>query len=207
MNTPFITIEGPIGVGKSSLTNAIGQAFSFHVLHEIVEENPFLSRFYGEMDLWAMQTELFFLANRYQQLRNVDKHHLSHGNPVVSDYHIFKNLIFSKQTLSGEELHKYLRIYDILTENMPQASLIIYLRASVETLLSRIQKRGRPFEQEMDPGYLRSLVANYDAWFTNFTTSTPDVPVLYVDGDQLDFVNRTGDLQYVLEQVKPYAQS
>ncbi|GER68517.1 deoxyguanosine kinase [Weizmannia acidilactici] len=195
---PFIAVEGPIGIGKTSLAKAISEHFSFRLLKEIVDENPFLGKFYTNIEEWSFQTEMFFLCNRYKQLGDIKKNHLQHGYPVVADYHIFKNLIFAKRTLKDSEYEKYLQIYRILTADMPQPNIVIYLRASLETLLKRIQIRGREIEKNMQKDYLRTLSDDYDRFMSRFESAHPDIPVLRFDGDQLDFVQNKSDLQYIL---------
>ena len=103
MPIPFITVEGPIGVGKTSLSKAIADANKFQLLKEIVDENPFLNKFYEDIEEWSFQTEMFFLCNRYKQLSDIQKKYIANQEPVVADYHIFKNLIFAKRTLPAEE--------------------------------------------------------------------------------------------------------
>ena len=115
MSVPFITVEGPIGVGKTSLSKAVSESFEYHLLKEIVDENPFLGKFYENIDEWSFQTEMFFLCNRYKQLTDIKNHIIADQKPVVADYHIFKNLIFAKRTLKETEYKKYESIYNILT--------------------------------------------------------------------------------------------
>lgn len=159
MNTaPFIAVEGPIGAGKTTLASMLSEKLSLSLVKEIVEENPFLDKFYDEKDEWSFQLEMFFLCNRYKQLEDTEKKYLHHHMPVVSDYHIYKNLIFAERTLEGKKLEKYRKIYQLLTEDLPKPNVIIYIRASLPTLLERIKKRGRPFEQEMDKQYLEQLI-------------------------------------------------
>jgi deoxyguanosine kinase len=197
----FITVEGPIGIGKTSLARAIHARYGYHLLQEIVEENPFLGRFYENIDEWSFQTEMFFLCNRYKQLTDINNLYLKQGLSVVSDYNIFKNTIFAHRTLQTSELDKYLQIYDVLTADMPKASLIIHLSASVETIMSRIAKRNRSFETNMDPNYIRHLRDDYDLFLSRYRLQQPDVPVLLLDGDELDFVNRPEDLAYIFRQI------
>ena len=154
MAIPFIAVEGPIGVGKSTLSKAISETFDFQLLKEIVEENPFLTKFYEDIDAWSFQTEMFFLCNRYKQLTDIKTELQEQQQAVVADYHIFKNLIFAKRTLAQGEYEKYEEIFQILTRDMPMPTIVVYLHASQETLLKRIAQRGRAFEQNMDPSYL-----------------------------------------------------
>lgn len=202
----FITVEGPIGVGKTSLARLINARYGFHLLQEIVEENPFLGRFYDNIDEWSFQTEMFFLCNRYKQLNDLSKQYLQRDQSVVSDYNIFKNTIFARRTLSAGELDKYLSIYDILTADMPQASLIVHLTASVETIMGRIAKRNRSIEQNMDPNYIRNLRDDYEVFLERYSVEHPDVPILVLDGDKLDFVERPEDLDFIFQQIDAILQ-
>src|SRR5690606_32551311 len=135
---PFIAVEGPIGIGKTSLAQRISTHFDFHLLKEIVDENPFLGKFYEDVSEWSFQTEMFFLCNRYKQLEDIQKNYLMKQHPIVADYHIAKNMIFARRTLSGNQLEKYEQIYEILTKDMPLPNLIIYITGSLETILERI---------------------------------------------------------------------
>ncbi|MBE6185240.1 deoxynucleoside kinase [Heyndrickxia ginsengihumi] len=198
---PFIAVEGPIGIGKTSLAKAISQQFQFHLLKEIVDENPFLGKFYKNIEEWSFQTEMFFLCNRYKQLEDINRDYLQHQLPVVSDYHIFKNIIFAKRNLQEQEYRKYLQIYNILTSDMPQPSLVIYLHASLETLLQRIAKRGREFEKNMSEEYLQQLSADYELFMEQFEQTHPNIPVLRFNGDQLDFVKNKQDLHDIFQKL------
>ncbi|MFV2050903.1 deoxynucleoside kinase [Metabacillus litoralis] len=206
MNIPFITVEGPIGVGKTSLSKAIADYYQFHLLKEIVEENPFLGKFYADIEEWSFQTEMFFLCNRYKQLEDIDKKFLQAGKPVVADYHIYKNLIFAKRTLKNEQYDKYLKIYDILTDGMPKPNIIIYLSASLDTLLNRIAKRGREIEHQIDPNYLQQLSEDYDIAMTQWEKENPSIPIIRFNGDSLDFVQNKQDLTYIFNTLNQYLQ-
>lgn len=194
---PFIAIEGPIGVGKTSLAKAISSYFSFQLLKEIVDENPFIGKFYTNKEEWGFQTEMFFLCNRYKQLEDLKRHR----QPVVADYHIFKSLIFARRSLKTHEFKKFMKIYGILTADMPQPNVIIYLHASLETLLKRIEIRGRAFEKNMQETYLQKLSADYGRFMSRFEAGHPDIPVLKFDCDTLDFIRHEHDLTYMLQEI------
>jgi deoxyguanosine kinase len=199
--TPFITVEGPIGVGKTSLAKAISEHFQFALLKEIVDENPFLGKFYDNIEEWSFQTEMFFLCNRYKQLGDINTQYLANNKAVVADYHILKNLVFAERTLSPAEFQKYVKIYDILTNDMPRPNVIIYLHASLETLLQRIKLRGREIEKNISPLYLEQLSIDYENAMNLFTEQHPDIPVLRFSGDDLDFVKNKEDLSQILDSL------
>ncbi|WP_114572286.1 deoxynucleoside kinase [Exiguobacterium flavidum] len=198
----FITVEGPIGVGKTSLANAISHHFSFSMLREIVEENPFLGKFYEDIEEWSFQTEMFFLCNRFKQLDDIERHYLSQRRSVVADYHIFKNLIFAHRSLKTEHIEKYEQIYSILTTDMPKPDAVIYLNASIDTLMKRVALRGREVEENMSRDYLERLAADYETFVTEFQAKHPEVKVIRFDGDQIDFVKRPEDLDFVLNKIR-----
>jgi deoxyguanosine kinase len=206
MKSILITVEGPIGIGKTSLSRELSRAFGLQLLEEIVYENPFLGKFYENIAEWGFQLEMYFLCNRYKQLQDIHSQYLKQGTSVVSDYNIFKNTIFAKRTLSGDNLPKYLKIYDILTEDLPQAHLVIYLSASLDTVMKRIAMRDREMERSMDVAYMENLIADYNEFMEAFEKHHPDTPVLKFDCDHLDFVHRPDDLRFVLDRIRPRIQ-
>lgn len=199
---PFITVEGPIGVGKTSLAKEISTHMQLHLLKEIVDENPFLGKFYEDIDEWSFQTEMFFLCNRYKQLEDINIKYLNQRKPVVADYHIFKNLIFASRTLKDSQYDKYMQIYRILTQDMPVPNVIVYLTASLETLQKRIAMRGREFEKNMDPNYLLQLTKDYETAMDTFRKDHPEIPVLKFNGDDMDFVKNPDDLNVILSALQ-----
>ncbi|PED28637.1 deoxynucleoside kinase [Bacillus cereus] len=199
---PFITVEGPIGVGKTSLAKEISTHMQLHLLKEIVDENPFLGKFYEDIDEWSFQTEMFFLCNRYKQLEDINIKYLNQRKPVVADYHIFKNLIFASRTLKDSQYDKYMQIYRILTQDMPVPNVIVYLTANLETLQKRIAMRGREFEKNMDPNYLLQLTKDYETAMDAFKKDHPEIPVLKFNGDDMDFVKNPDDLNVILSALQ-----
>ncbi|MFE8704190.1 deoxynucleoside kinase [Cytobacillus sp. FJAT-54145] len=201
LETPFITVEGPIGVGKTSLAKEISDHYKFALLKEIVDENPFLGKFYENIEEWSFQTEMFFLCNRYKQLGDIHGKFLKQQKPVVADYHIFKNLIFAQRTLNSDEYEKYHEVYQILTGDMPKPNVIIYLHASLDTLLKRIKLRAREIEKNISPLYLEQLSIDYEHAMTEYEKQHPEVPVLRFNGDELDFVRSKEDLNYIMNRL------
>lgn len=173
-----------------------------HLLKEIVDENPFLGKFYEDIDEWSFQTEMFFLCNRYKQLEDINIKYLNQRKPVVADYHIFKNLIFASRTLKDSQYDKYMQIYRILTQDMPVPNVIVYLTASLETLQKRITLRGREFEKNMDPNYLLQLTKDYETAMDTFRKDHPEIPVLKFNGDDMDFVKNPDDLNVILSALQ-----
>lgn len=197
MNKPFIAIEGPIGVGKSSLAHRLSKTFGFYVEKEIVDENPFLSDFYDDIEKWSFQTEMFFLCNRYKQIRDIES--LNQG--IVSDYHIHKNKIFAKNTLDAKEFDKFSRIFDILTEDIEMPNTIIFLDADLNVLKSRIAQRNRSFESHIEDDYLLTLKKDYLAYYESLKNDGANV--IRIDTSQQDFVKNDYDYQNILNLVKP----
>ena len=197
MNKPFIAIEGPIGVGKSSLAHKLSQSLDFYEEKEIVDENPFLSDFYDDIEKWSFQTEMFFLCNRYKQIRDIES--LNQG--IVSDYHIHKNKIFAKNTLDAKEFDKFSRIFDILTEDIEMPNTIIFLDADLNVLKSRIAQRNRSFESHIEDDYLLTLKKDYLAYYESLKNDGANV--IRIDTSQQDFVKNDYDYQNILNLVKP----
>jgi len=200
--TPFIAIEGPIGVGKTTLTYALTEHFSYNKLQEIVYENPFLGKFYDDTDAWGFQTEMFFLANRIKQLEDIKKDYLDKQLPVIADYHIIKNLIFARQNLNPNKFVKFNKIYDILLDDLPKPNLLIILNGSLKTLKKHIFFRGREFEMNIEDEYLSSLIEHYQNLEVIFKEVYPDVPVFKIDVDEYDIVNNQDDLNKIIKMIE-----
>lgn len=202
----FIAIEGPIGVGKTTLANILNNHFNCTLLREIVEENPFLSKFYTDIKEYALQTESFFLFNRIKQLEDTEKNLLSRGTSVVSDYHIIKNLIFAGITLDNMQFYKYKQMYNIFINDLPQPDIIIYLNSNTDVLMNRIAMRDRSFERQMDKNYIQELSTEYKYYFNplsikhNFVGKEP--LILEIDNSNLDFLNNDNDRKFIIKKVE-----
>lgn len=202
----FIAIEGPIGVGKTTLATILNDHFGYTLLREIVEENPFLSKFYTDIKEYALQTEAFFLFNRLKQLSDIEKDVLSKSQGVVSDYHIIKNLIFAGITLDKMEFHRYKQMYNIFVNDLPQPDIIIYLNSDTDVLMKRIAMRDRSFERQMARDYINELRLEYKYYFDplsikhNFMGKEP--LIIEVDNSNLDFLNNDKDRQSIINKVE-----
>ena len=206
MFVPFIAVEGPIGVGKTTLTAAIAETFSYNQLREISGENPFLDQFYQDKEKWSFQTEMFFLCNRYEQLKQINREYISQGLPVVADYHVFKNMLFAQRTLESNDFVKYKEIYHILTKDLPMPNIVISISASIPTLLNRIDERGRSYEADMDPEYLLQLSEDYRTYLPEFEMLHPTIQVIHINGDEVDYVRNKEDLKAILSKVNEAVQ-
>jgi len=198
---PYLAIEGAIGVGKTTLARLLGEALPGEVLLEVFEENPFLSDFYADRARYAFQTQIFFLLSRYRQQHKVIAETLRRG-PLVSDYLFAKDWLFAHLNLAGDELSMYERVHAILGEQIPTPSLVVYLRASTDTLMHRITSRDRPYERQMSRDYINALRLAYESFFSDYTAA----PILIVQTDDLDFVRNNADRTEIINRVKDALQ-
>lgn len=193
----FIVVEGPIGVGKTSLARRLARSFGSELILEQADENPFLERFYRNPRAAALQTQLFFLFQRTRQLEDIRQHDLF--DPVrVADYLLDKDRLFAQLTLDEEELGLYEQVYSRLAVDTPLPDLVIYLQAPVDVLLERIDRRGIRYEQHIERGYLEKLQEAYARFFHGYDAS----PLLIVNAAQADFVANEHDYIQLLEQVR-----
>ncbi|WP_145321277.1 deoxynucleoside kinase [Paenibacillus xylanexedens] len=203
-SAPFIAVEGPIGAGKTTLATMLSHELNLPLVKEIVEENPFLASFYQDIDEWSFQLEMFFLCNRFKQLEDTGAHYVEQNTPVISDYHIYKNMIFADRTLKGTKRDKYRQIYHLLTDDLPKPNLVLYIEAELDTLMYRINKRGRSFEQDMDPAYMEQLIVDYKTGMDYLAKSSNPPVIIKVDAEQLDFVEHPEHFRQIVNQVKEY---
>ena len=193
----YIAIEGAIGVGKTTLARILAQELRASLLLEVFEENPFLSDFYQDRERYAFQTQIFFLISRYHQQSKIIPETLIHHR-LVSDYLFDKDRLFAHLNLRDDELAMYERVHRILGEQIPTPDLVVYLRADTDTLMARIAMRDRPYERNMDRGYIESLRQAYDQFFSQYVAA----PVLTIDTNDLDFVRSHDDRAYVIGLVR-----
>ncbi len=192
----YIVIEGVIGAGKTTLARILAHRFNARLVLEEFEENPFLARFYADKERWAFQTQLNFLASRFRQQQGLQKRDLFH-QVFITDYSFDKDRIFARLTLSGDELHLYESLYQIMHPQVPAPDLVVYLRASKDRLLHHIAKRDRDYERDMDPNYIGALVEAYDHYFFHYTTS----PLLIINSADIDFVKNADELEQLVQQI------
>ena len=193
----LIVVEGPIGVGKTSLAKRLAKSYSGDLLLEGADQNPFLERFYQDPRYAALPAQLFFLyqrARQMQELRQTDLFKPLH----IADFLMEKDRMFAQLTLDTDELRLYEQAYDSLTLDAPTPDLVVYLQAPVEVLMERIRKRGIPHEQLIDTPYLQRIVDSYAAFFYHYN----DAPLLIVNAADIDLVNNEKDYDLLLERVR-----
>ena len=194
----YIAIEGPIGVGKTSLARRLAAHLDGEPLLEQPETNPFLGRFYEDRPRFALQTQLCFLFQRLEQQRALPQSELF-PTKRVADYLLEKDLLFASLTLSDDEYALYRQIYDRIAPSTTTApDLVIYLQAGPETLISRVRKRGIAMEQSIDDAYLVRLGELYTRFFHNYTAA----PLLVVNSEHLDLVDNTDDFQLLVRRIE-----
>jgi len=192
----FIVIEGPIGVGKTTLASRLAETYGCDLLLEGADENPFLSKFYDNPKSAAFPTQLFFLLQRAKQMQEMRQSDMF--NPVrISDFLIEKDRLFAELTLNDDELNLYDQVYQQLTFDVPEPDLVIYLQAPVHILRDRINERGIDYEQQIESAYLERLTETYVSFFHHYTNA----PLLVVNTEDCDFVNNKDDYEMLLQQI------
>ena len=194
----YIAIEGNIGAGKTSLAKMMSEEYNCKTILERFAENPFLPKFYKDKDRFAFPLEMSFLTDRYQQLTDDLAQFDLFKNCIVSDYYMFKSLIFAQITLQEDENILYKKVFDLMYKEIAKPDLYVYLYQNTERLLQNIKKRGRDYEQNIKPSYLEEIQDGY----MNFVNTQPDLNVLIIDVSELDFVNNKEDYKSIIQQIK-----
>lgn len=195
----YISIEGVIGVGKTTLARLLQERFQAELLLEVFEENPFLSKFYEDRARYAFQTQIFFLLSRYHQQNRFVPNVLKQGKNLITDYTFAKDALFARIHLAGDELDMYHNVHDALAEKIPLPDLVVYLRADTEVLMQRIARRDRPYERNMENSYIGQLNAGYEDFFEKYFQG---VPVLRIDANELDIINKPEAQDFVEQQIR-----
>ncbi len=196
-NLYYVSIEGVIGVGKTSLAHLLEERLNAKLVMEKFDENPFLADFYLDPERYAFQTQLFFLLSRYrqqQELRQTDVFH----KLVISDYMFVKDRLFASLNLDDKEMSLYDSVAKILEKNILNPDLVIYLQAETPKLMERITLRGRDFEKNMSPDYIDALNQIYNEYFFRYQES----PLLIINTNDIDFVHNEEDLEEVIRYIR-----
>jgi deoxyguanosine kinase len=194
----YIAVDGPIGVGKSSLARILAAEMGARLVEEQPDENPFLTSFYQDPRRHALSVQLFFLVQRYQQQAELAQGDLFAQGGVVSDYLFAKDRLFASLTLSADELALYDRFYSALQPRSATPDLVIYLQARTEVLLERIYRRARPAERPISPDYVREVAEAYATFFFRYS----EAPLLIVNASDIDFVGDADDRRALVEVIR-----
>jgi deoxyguanosine kinase len=196
-NLYYIAIEGPIGVGKTSLVKLLAEKLSARTILEQFEENPFLADFYDDPERFAFQTQLYFLLQRYQQQQELKQVDIFH-NLIVTDYMFVKDRLFASLNLNEKEMALYETVANLLERNVINPDLVIYLQADTDTLMKNIHKRKRSFEKNMSHDYIDALNQVYNEYFFRYQ----DTPLLIINTNNIDFVNKKKDLEEIINVIR-----
>ncbi len=195
----FIAVEGCIGAGKTSLVKLLGDQFDAQMVLEVDEENPFIDKFYQDRETFGFQTQIFFLLNRYNQYTGLAQRDLF-SSVVLVDYLFQRDRLFAALNLRDQELKLYDQIYTLLSNKAPQPDLVIFLQASTDILRTRVDKRGREYEAFMDPDYLDAV----NKLFNNFFFYYSDTPLLVINTNDIDFVEKKCDLEELIVKINSH---
>ena len=189
----FLAVAGNIGSGKSSLTRLLCNHFDWTPMYESVEDNPYLSDFYGDMARWSFHLQVYFLSNRFRSHKSIveGRRSVVLDRVIYEDAEIFARNLFEIGKMDKRDYDNYVALYDVMTEYLRPPDLLIYLRANVDTLLRQISLRGRVYEQSIPREYLEQLNRHYESWIQRYTKGK----LLVVESDGIDFVNKKEDFE------------
>lgn len=196
----YIAVEGPIGVGKTTITHLLAKHMQAQVVLEEFEDNPFLREFYLDKSRVAFQTQVYFLLARYKQQEALRQPDLF-NRAMVSDYLFAKDRIFAYLNLSEHELALYEHIYDLLRPRLVMPDVVVFLQARPDVLMKRLRKRGRDFEMTVEVNYLEELMRSYNQFFHHYD----ETPVLMVETSDMDFINNPEHFQSLVDRIKETA--
>jgi deoxyguanosine kinase len=197
MKYRYVVVEGPIGSGKSTLARLIAQKYNANLMLEDAGANPFLPQFYRDMKRYALATQMFFLFQRINQLAEIKQPDLFEKK-TIADYMLAKDALFAKLTLDDNEFQLYSQLYNHLKPQAPTPDLVIYLQATVNTLMTRIQRRARPMERGITEDYLLRLSETYTRFFYDYS----DSPILIVNSDRFNFADNPEHLQMLCTRIE-----
>jgi deoxyadenosine/deoxycytidine kinase len=196
----FLAVAGNIGSGKSSLTRLLSRHFGWKPYFESVEDNPYLSDFYADMKRWSFNLQVYFLSNRFRSHKTIIEGSQSVilDRAIYEDAEIFARNLYEIGRMEKRDYENYLALYEVMTEYLRPPDLLIYLRAGVDTLAKQISLRGRDFEQTISREYLQQLNVHYESWIRRYSLG----PLLVVESDALDFVNRGEDFEMIVKMIR-----
>lgn len=196
----FLAVAGNIGAGKSSLTHLLSLRYGWKPFFESVEDNPYLNDFYADMKRWSFNLQVYFLSNRFRSHKAITEgpHSVILDRVIYEDAEIFARNLFEIGMMDQRDYENYVALYDVMTEYLKPPDLLIYLRANVDTLIKQIALRGRDFEQSITREYLEQLNKHYESWIARYRKG----PLLIVESDQLDFVNKQADLEKIVAMIE-----
>ena len=197
----YIAVEGPIGVGKTTLARLLADEWQARLVLEHVDANPFLRRFYDEPDAYAFQAQMFFLLTRYRQQQELAQQDLFRQS-LVSDYLFAKDHLFAQINLDSEELALYRQLFHMLGARLPKPDLVVYLQARPDVLLARLRKRSRDYERHITPEYVRRVAEAYKDFFFHYE----ETPLLVVNCSEIDFVAHSEETAELMREIREMGQ-
>ena len=194
-----IAIAGNIGAGKTTLTKLLARHYSWKPQYESVDENPYLDDFYGEMERWSFNLQVYFLNSRFGQILELRKSgkNIIQDRTIYEDAHIFAPNLHAMGLMTNRDYHNYSSLFELMEKLVTPPDLLIYLRADISTLVSQIHKRGRDYENSISIDYLSRLNERYEAWISTYQKGK----LLIIDVDHLDFVEKQEDLGYIIDRI------
>ncbi|KEZ47477.1 MULTISPECIES: deoxynucleoside kinase [Metabacillus] len=205
-NNAVITIAGTVGVGKSTMTNALANALNFRTSFEKVDTNPYLDKFYADFERWSFHLQIYFLAERFKEQKRIFEYGggFIQDRSIYEDTGIFAKMHYEKGTMTEVDYETYTNLFDamVMTPYFPHPDLLIYLEGSLDDILSRIKERGRPMEQQTPVAYWEEMHRRYEDWINNFNAC----PVLRLNINDYDIMNDEGSIEPIVERVAHFIE-